>query len=228
MKNNFEEESALLSSYQDNGLIVDVDKSEALSFLSSFGGNINQYILRYGVLSSRGDFVFVPGTTFSTIKSDILFDRELQNHVISSVGLLEVEVERRIWAWSERVRRNYSPAGTLEQIWFDYNTIYPLSLKESISSSFGLDPVTFSEELEIISYAFERAKEGRKLVDHVFLDSPSFSFPMVKKDMIASVIYMNEGLLNYVLEPLENSSFNTLLKLIDFYSIDGSRLGLTY
>ena len=228
MKNNTKEKY-LLSSYEENGLILDEDKSEALSFLSFCNGlDIREYISRYAMLSSSGEFVFVPGTTFSSLKRDILFDIELGNLVISSGVLLLVEVERKVSMFKDQSYSSLPGHMTLEDIWFEYNTIYSSSLRQKISSSFGLDEYTFSDELEMISYCYERARERRKLVDHIFLDAPSITFPSLKSNMIAASIYMTEGMLNYIIHPLKTQTFNSLIDLIERYSIDGKRVGLTY
>lgn len=228
MKNDIGERF-LLSSYEENGIILDEDKSEALSFLTFCSNfDINQYISRYAVLSSTGDLIFVPGTTFSSIKRDILFDIELERIVISGGALLLVEIERRVRMYGEESSSLIEGHMTLEEIWFEYNTSYSSSLRESIASAFGLDEYTFSDELEMISYAYERARERRKLIDHIFLDAPSITFPFLKSNMIAAVVYMTEGLLNYVSSPLKTKSFESLISLLDRYSIDGERTGLTY
>ncbi len=222
-------EKYLLSSYEENGLILDEDKAEALSFLtfcSEF--DINQYISRYAVPSSSGELIFVPGTTFSALKRDILFDIELGRIVLSSGALLLVEIERRVRMPREESSLSIEGHMTLEDIWFEYNTSYSSSLRESLASAFGLDEYTFSDELEMISYAFERARERRKLIDHVFLDAPSITFPFLKSNMIAATLYMTEGLLNYVSSPLKTKSFESLMELLDRYSIDWERTGLTY
>ncbi len=222
-------EKALLSSYEENGLILDEDKAEALSFLTFCSGfDINQYISRYAVLSSTGELIFVPGTTFSSLKRDILFDIELGRIVLSSGALLLVEIERRVRMPREESSLSIEGHMTLEDIWFEYNTSYSSSLRESIASAFGLDEYTFSDELEMISYAFERARERRKLIDHVFLDAPSITFPFLKSNMIAAALYMTEGLLNYVSSPLKTQSFESFVELLNRYSIDWERTGLTY
>ncbi len=222
-------EKYLLSSYEENGLILDEDKSEALSFLTFCSGfDINQYISRYAVPSSSGELIFVPGTTFSSIKRDILFDIELGRIVLSSGALLLVEVERRVRMLGDESYLSIEGHMTLEDIWFEYNTSYSSSLRESIASAFGLDEYTFSDELEMISYAFERARERRKLIDHVFLDAPSITFPFLKSNMIAAALYMTEGLLNYVSSPLKTQSFESFVELLNRYSIDWERTGLTY
>lgn len=228
MKNNIGERF-LLSSYEENGLILDEDKSEALSFLTFCSNfDITEYISRYAVLSSTGKLIFVPGTTFSSIKRDILFDTELGNLVISSGALLLVEIERKVSIFKDQSYLSLPGHMTLEDIWFEYNTSYSSSLRQKIASSFGLDEYTFSDELEMISYAYERARERRKLIDHIFLDGPSITFPSLKSNMIAASIYMTEGLLNYITHPLKNQTFKSLIELIERYSIDGKRTGLTY
>ncbi len=222
-------EKYLLSSYEENGLILDEDKAEALSFITFCSDfDINQYISRYAVLSSSGELIFVPGTTFSSLKRDILFDIELGRLVLSSGALLLVEVERRVRMLGDESSLSIEGRITLEDIWFEYNTSYSSSLRENIASAFGLDEYTFSDELEMISYAFERARERRKLIDHVFLDAPSITFPFLKSNMIAAALYMTEGLLNYVSSPLKTKSFENLISLLDRYSIDWERTGLTY
>ncbi len=222
-------EKYLLSSYEENGLILDEDKAEALTFLTFCSDfDINQYISRYAVPSSSGELIFVPGTTFSALKRDILFDIELGRLVLSSGALLLVEIERRVRMPREEHSLSIEGRMTLEDIWFEYNTSYSSSLRESIASAFGLDEYTFSDELEMISYAVERARERRKLIDHVFLDAPSITFPFLKSNMIAAALYMTEGLLNYVSSPLKTKSFESLISLLDRYSIDWERTGLTY
>lgn len=230
MKNNEEEKYELLSSFRNNGLVIDIKESEALSFLSLYSGeDICRYISFYGVVSLSGELVFVPGTTFSLLRRDILFDRELQNLVIQSGAVLHVDIERKIRAYREKRGRYDTALGkkSLEDVWFDFNTKYPDSLKESLGSSYGLTVSSFSSELEIISYAYERAREGRKLIDHIFLDADFPGSPSLRGDMISSVLILIDSLLDYSLSPIRGNSFSSLLSLLEKYGMDASRVGLT-
>ncbi len=232
MENIKEEKISLLTSFLDNGLVLDMEKDDALSFLSLYRDvDINQYIAYYGFESASGELVFTPNTTFSSLRRDILFDKELQNLVIASVSVLHVDIERKIRAYGEKHRRgSYNPGlsrKTLEDVWFEFNTSYPVSLRESLSSSYGLTADSFSGELELISYAYERSREGRKLIDHTFTDSPGKEMPFMKANMISSVLLMNENLLNYSMHPIKGTSFSNLLTLLDTYGMSGKRVGLT-
>lgn len=232
MKNSKEEKLYLLTSFLDNGLVLDIEKSDALSFLSLYqDDDINQYIAHYGVESASGELVFAPDTTFSALRRDILFDKELQNLVIASVSVLHIDVERKIRAYGEsRGRKRYNSSlsrKTLEDVWFEFNTSYPVGLREYLSASYGLSVTTFSGELELISYAYERSREGRKLIDHTFIDFPEEETGFMKANMISSVLLMNENLLNYSMHPIRGTSFSDLLSLLDTYSMAGRRVGLT-
>ena len=203
------------------GLVDDIGEKEALSFLSIYHmEDLIQYFSRYGVVTTEGKLLFVPGTTFSMIKRDVLFDKEIQMLVISSCSILKVDIVKKL----NYLSGTYDPAlgkKSLEDIWYDFNTVYPESIKKGLCAQYGIKEDSFSSVLYLIGYSYERAQENRKLIDHVFLDGEERSC----RTMIAKIILSNEKLINYSIYPLRITSYDKLLSLVDAYKIDPLRVG---
>lgn len=219
-------EEGLLSSFMENGLVLDVDKCDALSFLRLFTSDeIMEYASYYGVADLTGELVFVPGTSFSSLRRDILFDKELSNLVTASTAVLLCDMERKIDAVDSSI---YSPLGkrTLEDIWFDYNNSFKSSLKSSLSSFYSMDEDTFSFNLETISYASERAREGRRLIDYIFPDCDESLSPFMPSDRIAYILLTTENMLSYSMRPLSFPLIGEVKNLLLRYDIAPGRVGL--
>ncbi len=204
-----------------NGLFDDLGEKEALSFLSIYSmEDLKQYFSRYGVVTTGGELSFVPGTKFSMIKRDVLFDKEIQMLVISSASILKVDIVKKLNCLSG----TYDPAlgkKSLEDIWYDFNTFYPDKIKKDLCAQYGIKEDSFSSVLYLIGYSYERAQENRKLIDHVFLDGNEKSH----RTMILQIILSNEKLINYSIFPLRMTSYDKLLSLVDAYKIDPLRVG---
>ncbi len=219
-------EESILCTFMENGLVLDTEKRDALSFLELVtDDDISQYSSRYGIENISGELCFVPGTTFSRIKSDILFGRELGNLVISSTSVLLFDMERKVVELDDEY---YYPLGrrTLEDIWFDYDTKYSPSLKVRLSALYNMDEETFSGLLDNIAYASQMAVEGRKIVDYIFPDMEKTPSPFMRSDMIAFTLLSTENMLLYSMRPLSFKIIDELDTLLKRYDIAPGRVGL--
>lgn len=90
-------EKCTLLSLVNNGLILDKDENYVIDIIRKYGcAYLNQYFLRYAIMNEKNELIFVPGTVYSRIENDILFDIELKSIVIKEFSLFKVLLQQSI------------------------------------------------------------------------------------------------------------------------------------
>ncbi len=86
-----------------------------------------------------------------------------------------------------------------------------------------MDEKSFFSSLNLIAYSYERAREGRKLIDHVFKDKLS-NDKYASNNMVGPIIEENARLLR--LKGERSLAMNHISSLMKRYSIKEERIGL--
>ena len=221
-------EKFILSALINNGLILDRDENYVTSIIREYGcAYLNQYFLRYAIMNENNELIFVPGTVYSRIENDILFDKELKSIVIKEFSLFKVLLQQSIMQIQKKSRDeaflSFFPDLSLEDILFDYSYSFSNEDKVALSSFWKMDEKSFFSSLNLIAYSYERAREGRKLIDHVFKDKLS-NDKYVSNNMIGPIIEENARLLR--LKGERSLAMNHISSLMKRYSIKEERIGL--
>ena len=177
-----------LSSLSYSGL--ERNCKEEKEVLSRIGKrNYLKYAERYTIRKENGELAFIPGSTSERIRKDVEFDEKMKECFSRSITFFRSVLEGRIgpainfWAeenqWSGIISENgadYMDPNSLssvplENIWRDYDMVFPRGISELIASMYSMDAFHFSQWLGAISYVSAILWEKRKLLDHVFLDA---------------------------------------------------------
>lgn len=221
-------EKCTLLSLVNNGLILDKDENYVIDIIRKYGcAYLNQYFLRYAIMNEKNELIFVPGTVYSRIENDILFDIELKSIVIKEFSLFKVLLQQSIQQIQKKSMDeaflSFFPDLGLEDILFDYSYSFSAEDKHALSSYWRMDEESFFSSLNLIAYSYERARESRKLIDHVFKDKLS-NDKYISNNMIGPIIEENIRLLR--LKGERSVAMNHISSLMKKYSIKEERIGL--
>lgn len=203
----------LLSDLRANGLLGDVSLLYD-TFIEKGEKTFLEYVLRYTVTTAREGRVFIPGASVEGIMKDIAFNDELVSLILPSIAFFKKGIEAKfgptIHEWAERkawsgiisehgvnyMDQKALSRASLESMWIDYDMVFPEEVTVALASEYGLDAFHFSQWFGGIAYLESMCRDGRKIVDHVYIDAldcPSSLLPRLplwnsQKAMVGNMI----------------------------------------
>lgn len=176
---------ALLTSLVANGLVLDVEREHAVSFLMNYGevGTMG-YVSHYAVSEADGTLRLGFGSTFTRLEGDMLFDEELRWHLLNALTFIRMTLQNQAHYYLKQYLeenpeltvhlsdfdvdytdwKSVSLLG-LGELFHDYDYLFPRSVQESIAGEYHLTPEGFCSWLEAFVYVYETAEKSRRLVD---------------------------------------------------------------